>query len=525
MQQFTPTLARIAQVELLKYMDAFKLQGGRKPPHGEVTHTLLTAPFGKYSLPQHKLHDFTNRFGYVVVQGLGPGFVEIKPAGAFRLFVDLDLKLELGGALARGDKCKLVACVHRAAISMFGASFAWVASCAPYNKQGATKQGLHIVWPDLFVGSGEAAAFREACIAALDAEFSSRQLGTGTWQDVIDGSVYRPGTGLRMIGAAKHEPGATVYLPDCRLDAGGALVEEVSTDDRFSNLPFWLSNSSLRVQQQQRSGGAEARGVFLIQPKPSSLQKQQRRGGGKPSADSGGGGLVLLPHQCPELLAAVRAVINDPKAHELKTAAIRRVNLYPPDSGTSAGPRACIVLNSKRCLNLKGRACHTSNHTYLLVQGDAVCQRCHSERKDNTLYGKCSDFNLDISRNPSYYMDPLQQQSCRHSSEAGLHQMAHGGIHLYTGLIHKYLAKFFALYQKSFVRGEFEASHHAAMVKCMRKAEKYMHELEFRRGNDLQASLEHAAALQGMLRALQAYLGDAAARNRLPYVAPPCGPP
>ncbi|KAF6252689.1 hypothetical protein COO60DRAFT_1643813 [Scenedesmus sp. NREL 46B-D3] len=92
---------------------------------------------------------------------------------------------------------------------------------------------------------------------------------------------------------------------------------------------------------------------------------------------------------------------------------------------------------------------------------------------------------------------------------------AFGSIATYAALVHKYLAAFFELYQLSFVRGRFGRSEARRMAKCMRKAETYMHELEFRRCNDLLASTRHADATRDLMATLGAYAADAAARNRL----------
>lgn len=93
-------------------------------------------------------------------------------------------------------------------------------------------------------------------------------------------------------------------------------------------------------------------------------------------------------------------------------------------------------------------------------------------------------------------------------------------VDTYAALVHKHLAAFFGCYQRSLIKGSLTSQGGlAAMVHSARKVEEYMHELEFRRCNDLVASERHLEATRTLLRALEAYLEDAAARNNIPYIA------
>jgi hypothetical protein len=102
----------------------------------------------------------------------------------------------------------------------------------------------------------------------------------------------------------------------------------------------------------------------------------------------------------------------------------------------------------------------------------------------------------------------------RQTQEGGV-----AGVHVYSGLVAKYLTAFFEAYERSLRPGSFTSVDLQSMLACSSKVEKYMHELEFRRCNDLSATTLHARRTRDMLRALEAYISDAAQRNRLHYIA------
>lgn len=91
------------------------------------------------------------------------------------------------------------------------------------------------------------------------------------------------------------------------------------------------------------------------------------------------------------------------------------------------------------------------------------------------------------------------------------------GIAIYCNLIHDYLSAFFQAYEQSLVKGHFGPAQLQGMIKCTRKVETYMHELDFRRANDLRASERHSAATLTLMRCMEAYIVDAADRTGLPY--------
>jgi hypothetical protein len=415
------TLSEATERTLATFLQQFKVSGASCLTH-RVTHTLLTRPFGKFCVPAASLPDFVALYIAVVVRGGRPGFVEIKPKGEFRLFADIDLKFSPGQVLDAAAKATMLATMQSVAVTMFGPSEARVASCEPYMdaKSGLVKGGLHVVWPDLYVDGQQALAFREASVAALGAACGTACPGTGTWRSALDATVYKEGTGLRMLGAGKKDPKATAYLPDCIVAVDGTVRAQVDPSQAWMDIKDWLLLSSLchgrlDVEPAPEPGRSSVRAA----PRPR-MQQLQCIG-----IDQAVG--RLLPQECPELVQAVRDIISRPGAEDFKAAAVKWVKPY---DDPRFGPCALVIVDSKRCLNLRGRACHSGNHTYLVVQGDRVCQKCHSSRREEVVYGPCSSFNIDISGDPSFMrsalISPEQYREARARLPRLLKQLSEG---------------------------------------------------------------------------------------------------
>lgn len=401
-----PSQAQATKARLI----AFLSQHGASSAGSRATHTLLTHPYGRFCIPPGpQLVAFQRLYAQAVMLGFNPGVVEVKAWTRFRLFVDLDLKLPLGTQqLDPADKEAMLKAVQRAAASLFADSSSsgeppvlegLVASCRPYVKAGAVKAGFHIVWPQVFVDQEAALAFRAACIRELDAAaFSSKPLCSCAWQDVVDATVYKQGTGLRMMGAAKQDRAATIYMPDCILLLP-STIRAVDPEDVYGILPDWLQRCSLCVPCSS-SSSRPAAAAALAQPRAKAKAKGRHMlSSSVPSTCQH----ALAPSACPELVEAVRQAITHKLAGDFKTAGIRSVRLY-------SEALALLVTDSKRCLNLRQRNYHSSNHTYLIVQPDRICQRCHSDRTAGVLYAPCAKFNLDISVAPSPFSAHLGTQ-------------------------------------------------------------------------------------------------------------------
>ena len=69
------------------------------------------------------------------------------------------------------------------------------------KKEGHSKVGIHIVFPDVIVTSAGAMAFRSLCISRLEETFGENTFSEG-WENVFDKAVY-DGSGFRMPWASK----------------------------------------------------------------------------------------------------------------------------------------------------------------------------------------------------------------------------------------------------------------------------------------------------------------------------------
>jgi hypothetical protein len=274
-----------------------------------------------------------------------------------------------------------------------------------------TKSGLHAVWPEVFVDKEQAYAFREAAIEALTTTFGSPAFEATTWAEILDATVYNDGTGLRMLGAGKPFGKGTIYMPSFVLGEDASVTEKVPMDQVFKKLPEWLQRCSICAT------GSKSPACLLMLPtsmQSSSLsaRRNQKKTPHKRSSSSGAKGRRqqqedemprLAPEQCSDLIEAVRAIISEPAAAAFKTAPVRFVQPY---QHKELGPCAVLSLNTKRCINLANRSCHQNNHTYLVVQGARVAQKCLSERTTDTVYGACNKLDISISASPGLPRSP-----------------------------------------------------------------------------------------------------------------------
>lgn len=182
----------------------------------------------------------------------------------------------------------------------------------------------------------------------------------------------------------------------------------VPVDMRYNNFAGWVSSTSIRVAAALTTG----RQASLTGPVPANLLQRQRRQLPQQQQQQRGGGssLVQLPLGASmELIAAVRSAITHSEAVNFVTAPVRSV-MTSKDKGLV---KAVIATDTKRCLNLRARKYHSSNHTYLFVEGSRVFQRCHSDKAaegHELRHGACSKLNLCISIPPALLRSPLVTQ-------------------------------------------------------------------------------------------------------------------
>lgn len=197
--------------------------------------------------------------------------------------------------------------------------------------------------------------------------------------------MFRPCTGLRIIGSSKgpsQQPDrASVYLPRCMLHTGpqeSVQVERVACP--WANLVSWLRRT--RVACPSSAGDAPP---------------------AEPSFSSGFVGIksavALTSFEQADLVTCFKSCVTI--SHDLKAAPVAKVLVLAPSGAGACGlPSVVLALNSKRCLNLRGRLCHSSNDAYLVANSHGVWQRCHctKETLEGRRFGACKDFGCQVGR-------------------------------------------------------------------------------------------------------------------------------
>ena len=255
-----------------------------------------------------------------------------------------------------------------------------VCTAKPYPLPcGLTKVGYHLHWPGAQpVGVQAAMECRAACIEA------ARGAGlvlAPSWEDVFDTAVFRPGTGLRMIGSIKGlaAPTSSIYMPSVELCDNSEGLRVIPVANPRIGLHSWLRKTRVATpgpeEHQEHAAGptdsygssADFPGIHGDNINISALAKGQ-------------------------LVECIRGCIS-PKFLDFTAAPVNKVFVL---GGHSKLPTVILALNSKRCLNLRApRTCHSGNHTYLVANKDGIWQRCHSPKHEvsDRLYGCCSQFS------------------------------------------------------------------------------------------------------------------------------------
>ncbi|KAK3259837.1 hypothetical protein CYMTET_31191 [Cymbomonas tetramitiformis] len=188
------------------------------------------------------------QFMRVYAADRGPKYLCELHDGSFRLFMDIDLVCTqpLEGEWLLWLMQRLQAVVvskHSAAAS---ACRVIATTTAPEdisvdNKDRRIKSGVHLHMPDVIVDSSQAIEIRESLIFCLSSDKNACGSGKSScdgaqeacappkvnWETAIDGAVYRPGCGLRMMGSLKTKKGMVLGRPykitDVLDSNGGAL--------------------------------------------------------------------------------------------------------------------------------------------------------------------------------------------------------------------------------------------------------------------------------------------------------------
>jgi len=186
--------------------DHFIRKGEKKRP---IAFTSLGG--GSYSIPPNELPTFACYYAHdVAILGLRAYLCErIDKCGVFQLFADLDIVQNMRVSQSDALRC---AQVYQRIIKLFYPSlpeaecFAVVLGTQYTRKGDKWKSGMHIHWPRIRVNIEQACLIASYTRLEMIKEFGSRPDGANSYDDLIDISVYKNKTGIRLVGAYKLDP-------------------------------------------------------------------------------------------------------------------------------------------------------------------------------------------------------------------------------------------------------------------------------------------------------------------------------
>lgn len=335
-----------------KYFRKFK--GDR-----EYTHTFLTS--GVADVPDASHSVFNNAYANAIVRGDTPSLSE-RRTPVFRLFADLDVKL----AKAEDDAKlhEVLADIASRTSSFFDVeddSAGVVVLRAPLDTvKGQLKSGTHLVWPDVYVTSATALAFREFVIEGLASRFGL--LFENDWSSIVDKVVYES-AGLRMPWSHKGDKGARPYVPTATILPDGSW-SEVDLGPKLTApvVQAWVRRTVIRA--------------------PGALPTKLNEGIVVPAASPVSAGRALsesLSRYAP-VLKAVQGALAAQYVDQRFIGVVRLSNSF------------VLRSSSKYCANLGGE--HSQSNVYFLLTRRGVQQRCYcrNAKVDGRKYGPCRKY-------------------------------------------------------------------------------------------------------------------------------------
>jgi len=324
------------------------------------THYFLDG--GKAAVPAEAAEDFLDVYARSL-RGTVPQYVVESRTPLFRMFMDLDFKAPQ--EIPDEDILKICTTLFMQALAFFVGTKSELIVCkVPARRvKESIKTGIHVHFPDIYVTSGKAMAFRNACISKLQ---QCPDLGEFKWQEVFDLTVFKS-SGLRMMGSIKKD-GPGFYWPQWIIKN----VDKIETiDSVHDNLAHWVRATSIRCAH-----GFESR--------PSSefevLQKSFARGSLK----------RLDPDKSLCLVTEFKKVVPKTFYKNLKVTGAYEIE---------ADRKVFIVsTDCKNCMN-KTNGKHSSNHVYFVIDSRGVFQKCfcRCDTMEGRRFGACKDFCNKIS--------------------------------------------------------------------------------------------------------------------------------
>lgn len=173
---------------------------------------------GKFCAPPELREEILRQYMFAVQAGERVCMVEVKTEPAFVWFADLDFTVVPSSSGPSDEMVLKIAC---AMASVTGQHHATCTGCVVSISRRAGKTGVHAVFPGVHITREGALQLRRHCLAALS-EY-------GVTDDVLDASVYRLRTGLRMLHSYKSRVDRNdPYRPCFQVSLDGS-IQDLST--------------------------------------------------------------------------------------------------------------------------------------------------------------------------------------------------------------------------------------------------------------------------------------------------------
>ena len=332
----------------------------------DLTHVSMAG--GSFSIPMDQIEEFYTRYEYSLQKREHLYIVEIKTE-FFRFFIDMDYISEQ--ILEEQELSSIIRCIVQTVQRLLvDPSQGSCVVCLPnkiktLEKEGY-KHGAHLIFYDTVMDHTSASLLSKQVVIDLERAFGPRT--HQPWDSVIDPSVYRSKTGLRMKYSNKPGEEGRVYKP----------VTVMKPDEEF---PFQGTTiDALRLCSIRTRCGD------LTQIKKEEIEKDildreeelhvETRDGAINEEDA-----IVDPVHVQTLQGFLQ--VYYPK-HRVQS--VRKVlKVHNRD-------KFVIFVGSRYCINL-GRT-HNSNNVYFIATKDGVSQRCFCTCKTTKgrMYGECSQF-------------------------------------------------------------------------------------------------------------------------------------
>lgn len=329
---------------------------------------------GKAAVPSDATADFYRVYCDALRNGI-PQYAVEQRTPVFKLFVDVDLQSKAPIDDSMLDQ--ICARLFNASRTFFvNSNSSMVACTAPPRKMASKavyKNGIHCHWPNVFVTSSKALAFRTHCLKDLADAFG--ECFCNKWSDIMDPAVYRS-SGLRMIGSSKKDVEGT-YMPYRVFEPGGS-VQRCSRDDILGNLEHWLGLTCIRCDV------VKSVAAIYEDSTDESFEESVLK------SDHDGTIRRMGTVEAQPIMREFERIVPTSFFKGMKAMAV--YDIQKNDRHT-----LLVRTNCKRCLN-KINGEHRSNHVYFVINEKGITQKCfcRCETLEGRKKGCCRDFSTKV---------------------------------------------------------------------------------------------------------------------------------